>query len=90
MTIRSVLALTGGILAVTFASHAAESDDALTVGACPGLVAHINLQDYDGMHALQLCVAPGGFSINGGVVTLSVYDNQSDGIFHNSFESIAQ
>ena len=90
MTMRAVLALTGGMLAMTFATQAAEPDDGITTLGCPGLIAHINLQDYTGTHALQLCVAPGGFGINGGVLTLSVYDNQADGIFHNSFESTAQ
>ncbi|MEO5625485.1 MAG: hypothetical protein ABIQ70_05715 [Dokdonella sp.] len=86
ITIRAALALTIGMIATTLATHAVEPNDVLAAAGCPGLVANITLQDYDGTHLLQLCVAPGGFSINAGVVTLSVYDNQSDGIFHNSFE----
>lgn len=59
-----------------------------TVGACPGLVAHVQIHDYDGAHAAQLCVTPGGFNVNGGVVSLDMYDPTANGIFHNGFDVV--
>jgi hypothetical protein len=85
MKVRPVSTLTA-LMAMTLATSAAEPEITAVDAACPGLIAHITLKDYDGDHLLQLCVAPQGFSINGGVVTLSVYNNSADGIFHDSFE----
>lgn len=73
---------------MAFATDAAQTLEKSATAACPGLVARIEFLDYDGSHVEQLCVAPQGFSISGGTINLSVYDNASDGIFHNGFESV--
>ena len=74
-------------IAAAFASEAGSTDAGANGGGCPGLVAHASLSDYDGAHSLSLCVAPGGFNVSGGVVTLKIYDPASDGIFHNGFDA---
>ena len=73
-------------MAMALTTDAARSQDQMTA-VCPGLTARIVLDDYDGAHLMQLCTGPQGFSINGGVVNLQVYDNQADGIFHNAFDA---
>lgn len=75
-------------MVVTFATDAAQTEEQTLTAACPGLIARITFLDYDGPHVEQLCVAPQGFSISGGAVNLSVYDNASNGIFHNGFENV--
>ena len=71
-------------MAIALATDTAHSQD--TAAGCPGLTARITLNDYDGAHLMQLCVASNGFSITGGALNLYVYDNGADGIFHNGFE----
>jgi hypothetical protein len=87
MMIRSILAVAvGGSIAMTFATNMAQAQDEATAAGCPGLAAHIIISDYDGDHLVQMCVASQGLSIEAGVVNLHVYDNASDGIFHNGFD----
>jgi len=74
-------------IGAALASKVGSTDAALNTSGCPGLVAHVTLSDYDGTHSLPLCVAPGGFNVSGGIVTLKVYDPASDGIFHNDFDT---
>lgn len=73
---------------MAFTTDTARSEGENATAACPGLIARITLDDYDGAHLLRLCVAPQGFSINGGVVSLHVYDNNADGLFHNAFDPV--
>lgn len=70
---------------MVFASNAAQPESVSAATGCPGLVANIEIQDYDGEQVLQLCVAPQGLNISNGILNLRVYDS-SDGIFRNSFE----
>jgi uncharacterized membrane protein len=88
MAIRSMLAVALGSMAVTLTTDTARSQEDSAAAVCNGLIAHITLDDYDGAHAMQLCVAPNGFSITGNVVSLHVYDNMADGLFHNAFEPL--
>lgn len=53
---------------------------------CPGLNAHVVVQDYDGPLTIDLCVAPQGFSLTGDTVNLRIHDPYADGLFHNAFE----
>jgi len=73
------------LLSLPFTSSALEDPDSVEV-ACPTFIAHIVLHDYDGAHAVTACVAPGGLQIQQNSVTLIVYDNLSDGLFHSGFE----
>ena len=84
---RSILAATlGSALALALATDVAQSEDQAMTAACPGPIARITLNDYEGSHLLLLCVAARGLGITHGVVSLNVYDNTSDGLFHNGFE----
>jgi hypothetical protein len=49
-------------------------DPASVAAACPGLVAHIVLTDYDGVHVTTACVAPGGLAIHQNSLTLVAYE----------------
>jgi hypothetical protein len=69
-------------------THGISADALPAVGGCPGLAANVTLSDYDGTHTAQLCVAPGGFNVNGGTVNLHAYDAASDGIFHYGFDAL--
>ena len=87
MTKRSIFAIASlGLIAMTLPTDAAEDESAAL--PCPGLIAHITFLDYDGQHPVQMCVAAGGFSFNGSNVTLRLYDNGADGIYHNGFEQV--
>lgn len=68
------------------ATTAAAMGEAPAAGGCPGLAAHVQLDDYDGTHTMRLCIAPGKFNVSGGVVNLVVYDPSADGIFHDQFD----
>ena len=87
MSIRSILAVAVAGSAVMAVKTDSARAQAGAPGACPGMVANILLSDYDGQHALQLCVAPQGQRIVGNTVHLDVYDGLSDGVFHNGFDS---
>ena len=76
----------GACLAMTFASDAAPSQGESPTAVCRGLMARIVFNDYDGAHLVQMCTS--GLSVSAGVVTLNVYDNKADGIFHNAFEPV--
>lgn len=87
MMARSILAATlGSAIALALATDVAQSEEQGVTTACPGSIARITLNDYEGAHVLVLCVASHGLSITHGVVNLNVYDNASDGLFHNGFE----
>lgn len=75
----------GSLLTMTTTSDATPQLEEEAAAGCPNLVAHIVFQDYDGEHLVQRCVS--SFSITPGVVNMGLYDNQTDGIFHNDFES---
>lgn len=87
MAIRLILLFAvGSSMVSALATETVQTRADSTTSACPGLIANITLDDYDGQHVMALCVAPHGFSLSGGAVNLQVYDNLSDGIFHNGFE----
>ena len=73
------------LMTMAFASDAVPPPDGAATAACPNLVAHIVSQDYDGEHVVQRCVS--SFSITPGAINIGIYDNQTDGLFHNDFES---
>jgi hypothetical protein len=88
MTIRSILAIAlGSSMTMAFTTDAAQPEEELAAAACPGLTANITFNDYDGTHLVRMCVAPLGLSISAGVVNLRLYDNESDGLFHNGFDA---
>jgi hypothetical protein len=76
----------GSLMTMAAASDAVPQTDVELAAACPNLVARIVFQDYDGEHVVQRCVS--SFSITPGMVNIGVYDNQTDGLFHNGFESV--
>ena len=89
MALRCTVAVAlGGAMAMAMASDVAQSEDAASIIGCHGPVANITINEYDGPHLLQMCVSPQGLRISGGVVNLSVYDSESDGLFHNGFERV--
>ncbi len=88
MAIRPILAIAlSSSMVVALATDVAPPANESARSGCPSLTARITLNDYDGVHVMQLCVTSQGFSITAGTVNLHVYDNLSDGIFHNGFEA---
>lgn len=54
------------------------------MAACPGYTGHVTFQDYDGPVTFTQCVS--WIQITSGNIYLTLYDNESDGIFRNGFE----